>query len=112
MNRHLNSLLQNMYLVNTSFHAERSVAGIIIDKVRTQLKPRMSECGLFTGVIMAEIMVDVDPDCVSFTLQGFADDLDKAMSWLQNDARPFFDELHLKYDGKTVYFTTPMKVID
>lgn len=100
-----------MYLINTSFHAERSVAGMIVEKVNTQLKSLMTASGLYSNIIMAEIMVDVDPDCDSFTLQGFAEDVEKAMSWLQNEARPFFDELHSKYNGKVVYFTTPMKII-
>lgn len=100
-----------MYLINTSFHAEKQVAEEIIVHVKTVLKAIMSDSGIFTGITMAEILVEVDPECTSFTLQAFAEDLAQAMDWLQNHAQEFFGKLHHKYNGKVVYFTTPMKVI-
>lgn len=100
-----------MYLINTSFHAEKNVAENIIEMVRTGLKEKMSSSGIFSDITMAEILVEVDPECISFTLQAFARDLSQAMDWLQNDAREFFDRIHHDYNGKVVYFTTPMKEI-
>lgn len=100
-----------MYLINTSFHADKKVAEGIIGLVKTDLKEKMAASGIFTHVTMAEILVEVDPECTSFTLQAFAQDLTQAMDWLQNNAREFFDKLHLEYNGKVVYFTTPMKEI-
>lgn len=101
-----------MYLINTSFHAERSVADAIIEEVRTGLMPKMQASTLFSQLLMAEILVEVDPDCKSFTLQGLTPDLDKAMEWLHSDGATCFAELHRRYGQKVVFFTTPMQVIN
>lgn len=100
-----------MYLINTSFHAERSVAAAVIDSVGSQLRPLMTASGLFTDLLMAEILVEVDPDCVSFTLQGKTSDIEKATSWLHDEAQEYFDNLQRNYSGKVVYFTTPMRIL-
>ena len=100
-----------MYLINTSFHAGHTVAGKVIEDVRSRLKPLMEQSGLFSNMMMAEILVEVDPDCKSFTLQGITADLDKAMEWMQETAGDFFSGLHRDYAGNVVFFTTPMNII-
>lgn len=100
-----------MYLINTSFHAGRPVADAVTSDVRSLLMPLMTASGLFTDIVMAEILVEVDPDCKSFTLQGKADDLDKAMEWFQHEGQEFFNGLHRRYGHNVVYFTTPMRII-
>lgn len=100
-----------MYLINTSFHAGRPVAEAVTGDVRSLLMPLMTASGLFTDIVMAEILVEVDPDCKSFTLQGKADDLDKAMEWFQHEGQEFFNGLHRRYGHNVVYFTTPMRII-
>lgn len=100
-----------MYLINTSFHAGRPVADAVTGDVRSLLMPLMTASGLFTDIVMAEILVEVDPDCKSFTLQGKADDLDKAMEWFQHEGQEFFNGLHRRYGHNVVYFTTPMRII-
>lgn len=100
-----------MYLINTSFHAGLPVADAVTGDVRSLLMPLMTASGLFTDLVMAEILVEVDPDCKSFTLQGKADDLDKAMEWFQHEGQEFFNGLHRRYGQNVVYFTTPMRII-
>ena len=100
-----------MYLINTSFHAAKPIADAVIGDVRTILMPLMAGSSLFTDIVMAEILVEVDPDCKSFTLQGKADDLDKAMEWFQHEGQEFFNGLHRRYGQYVVYFTTPMRII-
>ena len=100
-----------MYIINTSFHAGRAVADTVIGDVRTQLVPMMEKSSLFTAITMAEILVEVDPDCKSFTLQCIADDLDKAMEWMQGEGQEFFNGLFKRYGHNVVYFTTPMRII-
>ncbi|MDE6198948.1 MAG: DUF4286 family protein [Muribaculaceae bacterium] len=100
-----------MYLINTSFHAARNVAETIVGDVRSRLVPLMEKSSLFTDIIMAEILVEVDPECMSFTLQGIAQDLDKAMEWMQHDAQEFFNGLQMRYGNNVVHFTTPMRVM-
>ena len=100
-----------MHLINTSFHAAKPIADDIIGDVRTILMPLMAGSSLFTDIVMAEILVEVDPDCMSFTLQGKADDLDKAMEWFQHEGQEFFNGLHRRYGQNVVYFTTPMRII-
>lgn len=100
-----------MHLINTSFHAAMPIADAIFGDVRTILMPLMAGSSLFTDIVMAEILVEVDPDCMSFTLQGKADDLDKAMEWFQHEGQEFFNGLHRRYGQNVVYFTTPMRII-
>lgn len=100
-----------MYLINTSFHAGLPVADAVTGDVRSLLMPLMTASGLFSDIMMAEILVEVDPDCKSFTLQGKADDLDKAMEWFQHEGQEFFNGLHRRYGQNVVYFTTPMRII-
>lgn len=100
-----------MYLINTSFHAGLPVADAVTGDVRSLLMPLMTASGLFSDIMMAEILVEVDPDCKSFTLQGKADDLDKAMEWFQHEGQEFFNGLHRRYGHNLVYFTTPMRII-
>lgn len=100
-----------MHLINTSFHASKPIADAIIGDVRTILMPLMAGSSLFTDIVIAEILVEVDPDCKSFTLQGKADDLDKAMEWFQHEGQEFFNGLHRRYGQNVVYFTTPMRII-
>lgn len=100
-----------MYLINTSFHAGLPVADAVTGDVRSLLMPLMTASGLFSDIMMAEILVEVDPDCKSFTLQGKADDLDKAMEWFQHEGQEFFNGLHRRYGHNVVYFTTPMRII-
>lgn len=100
-----------MYLLNTSFHAGLPVADAVTGDVRSLLMPLMTASGLFSDIMMAEILVEVDPDCKSFTLQGKADDLDKAMEWFQHEGQEFFNGLHRRYGHNVVYFTTPMRII-
>ncbi|MDE6317627.1 MAG: DUF4286 family protein [Muribaculaceae bacterium] len=100
-----------MYLINTSFHAERSVADAIMEELRSGLMSKMEASTLFTGLLMAEILVEVDPECKSFTLQGMSGDLDKAVEWLHTEGASCLSELHKRYGQKVVFFTTPMKII-
>lgn len=98
-----------MYIINTSFHAGHSIADLIIDEIQSQLIPAMTRSALFSDITMAEILVSVDPNCFSFTLQSSTADLDKAMNWLRNEGQEFFDGLHKRYGENVVYFTTPMR---
>ena len=100
-----------MYIINTSFHAGQSIADAVINDVRSLLMPLMSESKLFHDLAMAEILVEVDPDCRSFTLQGIAHDLDKALEWLGNEGQTFFNGLHKRYGNNVVHFTTPMRIM-
>ncbi len=100
-----------MYIINTSFHAGRPIADSIIGDIRAGLMTMMAESTLFTDIIMAEILVEVDPDCKSFTLQGKASDLDKAMEWFQSKGQEFLNRLHRDYGQNVVYFTTPMRLL-
>ena len=100
-----------MYIINTSFHAGRQIADAVINDVRNSLMPLMSGSNLFHDIAMAEILVDVDPDCRSFTLQGLAHDLDKALDWLGGEGQDFFNELHKRYGNNVVHFTTPMRIM-
>lgn len=101
-----------MYIINTSFHAGRPVAGSVIGDVRSIMIPLMEKSALFTDIVMAEILVEVDPDCTSFTLQAVAADLDKAMEWLRGEGQEFFNGLHRRYGNNIVYFTTPMRILE
>lgn len=100
-----------MYIINTSFHTGHAVTDKIIGDVRSILIPMMEKSKLFTDIVMAEILVEVDPHCKSFTLQGVASDLDKAMEWLHYEGQEFFNGLHQRYGNNIVYFTTPMRIL-
>lgn len=99
-----------MYLINTSFHIHRDIADDVLSQVRTRLMTDMERSGIFSNLLLADILVEVDPESRSFTLQGFATDLQKGLDMLMSN--PFFGDLQQKYGKKTLFFTTPMKVLD
>ena len=99
-----------MYLINTSFHIHRDIAEDVLARVRTRLMADMERSGVFSNLLLADILVEVDPESRSFTLQGLAPDLQKGLDMLMSN--PLFGDLQQKYGKKAVFFTTPMKVID
>lgn len=100
-----------MYIINTSFHARHNIADTIIDEIQAQLIPAMTNSALFSDIAMAEILVTVDPNCFSFTLQSRTADLEKAMEWLQSEGQKFYIDLHKRYGENVVHFTTPMRLL-
>lgn len=100
-----------MYIINTSFHTAHSIANEIIGKIQSELVPAMTKSALFSDITMAEILVTVDPNCYSFTLQCKANDYEKAIGWLQGEGQEFYAELHKCYGENVVFFTTPMRLL-
>ncbi|MBR6745770.1 MAG: DUF4286 family protein [Muribaculaceae bacterium] len=100
-----------MYIINTSFHTGHSIANEIIGKIQSELIPSMRKSSLFSDITMAEILIAVDPNCYSFTLQSKTNDFEQAMEWLQAEAQKFYAELQKCYGENVVFFTTPMRML-
>jgi hypothetical protein len=98
-----------MYLINTSFHVHTPIYDEVLGRVADSLVPAMTASGLFRQPLMGHILVEVDQDSRSFTLQALADDLDAALAWLQS--APMLTQLTRDYPGRALFFTTPMEVI-
>lgn len=100
-----------MYIINTSFHTGHSIANEIIGKIQSKLIPLMTKSSLFSDITMAEILIAVDPNCYSFTLQSKTSDFKQAMEWLQAEGQKFYAELQKCYGENVVFFTTPMRLL-
>lgn len=101
------------YLINTSFHADKSIADDARKTVVATLTAMAAKSGLFRDPLATDILTEIDPEMSSFAVQFKASDLDEAMRWITDgDGGKFLAMIGRKHNNKIAFFTTPMRIID
>lgn len=103
-----------MYLINTSFHIAAEKYHLLVETLKEELIPRAVASQILREPLLLDIMVDIDPELRSVSLQFRAKDPEEAMSALEEIAGPIISALTKECGGadKLLSFTTPMKVIN
>ena len=100
-----------MILLNTTFHVHTSVNEPFIEGVKATYIPTAMKSGLFTAPIFTRIMMQVDPEAVSYAVQLQADSHKEAESWHDTVAADLKDALARQWGERVLHFTTYMEII-
>lgn len=100
-----------MYLINTSFHVHTLIFDEALSRVREEYIPEILQSGVFSEPLLSLILINVDQDCRSFSLQMKAESLEAAQAWLADRGGLFLSALGKQWGDRIVTFTTPMKII-
>lgn len=101
-----------MYLYNTSFHADSSVAETFIAWLKTIFIPEAMSSGLFSEASLGKILLEIEPGTSSYTLQLKASELDRAREWNETIGNSLRSVIIKKFGGKVVFFVTFIEIID
>ncbi len=101
-----------MYLYNTSFHADSSVAETFIAWLKTIFIPEAMSSGLFSDTTLGKILLEIEPGTSSYTLQLKANELDRAREWNDTIGNSLRSTIVKKFGGKVVFFVTFIEIID
>ncbi len=101
-----------MYLYNTSFHADSSVAETFIAWLKTIFIPEAMSSGLFSEATLGKILLEIEPGTSSYTLQLTASELDRTREWNDTIGNSLRSVIVKKFGGKVVFFVTFIEIID
>ena len=101
-----------MYLYNTSFHADSSVAETFIAWLKTIFIPEAMSSVLFSEASLGKILLEIEPGTSSYTLQFKARELDRAREWNHTIGNSLRSVIVKKFGGKVVFFVTFIEIID
>lgn len=102
-----------MYILNTSFHVDRGKGELLCRLIKAQLIPALTASGKLHTPLLLQILVEVDPQVESYSLQLQGEDLEAASEELDN-ASDVMQQIAAKCGGAEhlLYFTTPMCVME
>lgn len=101
-----------MYLYNTSFHTESSIAETFVAWLKTIFIPEAMSSGLFSEASLGKILLEIEPGTSSYTLQLKASELDRAQEWNDTIGNSLRSVIIKKFGGKVVFFVTFIEIID
>ena len=101
-----------MYLYNTSFHTESSIAETFVAWLKTIFIPEAMSSGLFSEASLGKILLEIEPGTSSYTLQLKASELDRAREWNDTIGNSLRSVIIKKFRGKVVFFVTFIEIID
>ena len=101
-----------MVLLNTTFHVHTSVNDLFIDWVKTTYIPTAMNSGLFSAPLFTRIMMQVDPEAVSYAVQLQAPTHKEAETWHDSIAAQLKDDLARRWGERVLHFSTYMDIID
>lgn len=98
-----------MIILNTTFHVHSSVEDKFLRWVRVNYIPQALSSGVLHSPSLARILIDVEPESVSFALQFSAENIDDASRWHDRDGEILRRRLSGVFGDRIVYFTTYME---
>lgn len=101
-----------MYLYNTSFHTESSIAETFVAWLKTIFIPEAMSSGLFSEASLGKILLEIEPGTSSYTLQLKASELDRAREWNDTIGNSLRSVIIKKFGGKVVFFVSFIEIID
>ena len=101
-----------MYLYNTSFHTESSIAETFVAWLKTIFIPEAMSSGLFSEASLGKILLEIEPGTSSYTLQLKDSELDRAREWNDTIGNSLRSVIIKKFGGKVVFFVTFIEIID
>lgn len=101
-----------MYLYNTSFHTESSIAETFVAWLKTIFIPEAMSSGLFSEASLGKILLEIEPGTSSYSLQLKASELDRAREWDDTIGNSLRSVIIKKFGGKVVFFVTFIEIID
>lgn len=100
-----------MILLNTTFHVHTSVNDAFIKWVKDTYIPKALESGHFSQPIFTRIMMQVDPEAVSYAVQLQSSSHSDAESWHDTEAAQLKEELARLWGERVLHFSTYMEII-
>ena len=100
-----------MILLNTTFHVHTSVNNAFIQWVKSTYIPKALESGHFSQPIFSRIMMQVDPEAVSYAVQLQASSHCDAETWHDTIAAQLKEELARLWGERVLHFSTYMEII-
>lgn len=101
-----------MYIINTSFHVDCSHFDTLVSFIKSTLIPSQIKSNSLREPLLLEILVEVDPELRSLSLQFHTDDINAGMEAIEASA-PLMADITKQCGGAEhlLSFTTPMAVI-
>lgn len=100
-----------MILLNTTFHVHTSVNDAFIKWIKDTYIPNALESGHFSQPIFSRIMMQVDPEAVSYAVQLQASTHSDAETWHDTEAAQLKEQLAKLWGERVLHFTTYMEII-
>lgn len=101
-----------MYLVNTTFYAEKAVFDEALEMVGHVYLPMVLRHERFSDALLVKILVTPGDEMSAFALQFKAESLDEAMLWIEDgDSAKFLAMLARRFGERLLRFTTPMEIV-
>lgn len=101
-----------MYLVNTTFYAEKAVFDEALEMVRRVYLPMVGREERFSDALLVKILVAAGEEMSGFALQFKSGSLEDAMAWIEDgDSAKFLNMLARRFGERLLRFTTPMEII-
>lgn len=101
-----------MYLVNTTFYAEKAVFDEALEMVGRVYLPMIEREEQFREALLVKILIASDEGVSSFAVQFKSESLDEAISWIEGgDSARFLGMLARRFGERLLRFTTPMEIL-
>lgn len=101
-----------MYLLSISFHVSKSILDDAIKCVREGFKVKVENSGIFYDTVMGLILVSVDPNGQSFSIQMKVNSLSEAEAWLSKVGNSYLRDMQEKWGDDFSFFTTPIRIMN
>lgn len=98
-----------MYILNTTFVIPEPRLKEFTRWVREVYEKALDDAGIFTGVTLAKVLTQVEPDTVSVAVQTRMESLEEAKKWHDTTAVLLKDDLRSRFLGQALFFTTYME---
>jgi hypothetical protein len=101
-----------MIILNTTFIVEDARMESFLRWARETYLPALRDANIFTDATMAKVMAQLEPGTSSVAIQAKSPDLEAATRWHDETAAMLKDDLSARFEGKALFFTTYMDVIE
>ncbi len=98
-----------MYLINTTFHIHSSITDTFMQWMDENYVSALA--GSFGDVLFTRILINVDPEALSFAVQVKVPTLDDFRRWDEATGAALRGAFGRKAGDKFLFFTTEMEII-
>lgn len=100
--------IENMIIINTTFHVERSIENNFCKWVRDEYVPSALASGILSEPGFSRILIEVQEDCSSFAVSFKTESIEDAVTWHDGHGAALRQSLHAKFGEKALFFSTYM----
>lgn len=100
-----------MILYNVTYQIDSDVEGQWVEWMKINFLPRIMSTGYFDGFKLYKLL-DTRHEGTTYSVQFFAEGLEKVQVYLQKEAPIFAQEMNTRYRNKHVAFRTVLQEVE